>query len=221
MSAAEARIADAVSAAVVWESRSRNKADRWSSNQARGDRWDGSRSARNERAGTSQRRSDVRVLSPVLVALAIALTGCTSGGHKSAGGTVGGPAVPSVAAPSASTKSPLAIVTPTDAASSQSAAAAICQAGAPGGTIVVESFPVPIETLTSMHGGPPPGIYPYASLLAAVSPFTVAGWCEFRGTSGYFASVVSPSGVMLNQILGYGPSPTRLDIPSTGPYALP
>jgi hypothetical protein len=174
-----------------------------------------------QRAGTSQRRSNVRGLTPVLVALALALTGCTSGERKSAGGTIGSPAAPSAAAPLASTKSPLAIVTPTDAASSQSAAAAICQTGAPGGTTVVESFPVPIETLTSMHGGPPPGIYPYASLLAAVSPFTVAGWCEFRGTSGYFASVVSPTGVMLNQILGYGPSPTRLAIPSTGPYALP
>jgi hypothetical protein len=72
-----------------------------------------------------------------------------------------------------------------------------------------------------MHGGPPPGIYPYASVLSDFSPFAVAGWCEFKGQAGYFASVVSPSGLMLNQIIGYGPSPTFLAISSTGPDALP
>jgi hypothetical protein len=72
-----------------------------------------------------------------------------------------------------------------------------------------------------MHGGPPPGIYPYASLLSDFSPFAVAGWCEFRGQAGYFASVVSPAGLLLNQIIGYGPSPTFFGIPSSGPYAQP
>jgi hypothetical protein len=112
-------------------------------------------------------------------------------------------------------------VTPSDAAASQSAAATICERGAPSGDTVAVSYAVPVSQLTAIHGGPPPGIYPYASLLTDFSPFAVAGWCEFKGQSGYFASVVSPAGVLLNQIIGYGPGPTFLPIPSTGPYALP
>jgi hypothetical protein len=114
---------------------------------------------------------------------------------------------------------PLAAVVPTDAAASQSAAVAICATGAPDGYTVAVSYPIPVSQLTGMHGGPPPGIYPYASLLSGFNPSAVAGWCEFKGQSGYFASVVSPSGVRLDQVVGY--SPTLIAISSSGPDALP
>ena len=148
----------------------------------------------------------------VVVACA-SLVGCT----KSRGNPINtGPTSPLSPATSVV---PLAAKFPTDAAASQSAAVAICATGAPDGYTVAASHPVPVSQLTGMHGGPPPGIYPYASSLSGFNPSAVAGWCEFKGQSGYFASVVSPSGERLDQVVGY--SATLIAISSSGPDAIP
>jgi hypothetical protein len=153
----------------------------------------------------------------LLVATCALLGGCTNARARSAPRPPTAPAPPSAPVSSAT----LAAVTPTDAAASQAASAAICRAGAPPGNTVVASYAVPVSQLTAMHGGLPPGIYPYASGLSEVSPFAVTGWCEFKGNGVYFASIVDPSGRLLNQIIGYGPSPTFFPLPPTGPYPQP
>jgi hypothetical protein len=84
--------------------------------------------------------------------------------------------------------------------------------------IVAAAFATTVGDLLSWQmGGPPPGGYPFAKVLASVDASAFAAWCETKTASGYAITAVGPDGEALGTVMT---SPTFEDL-SHGPPAIP
>jgi hypothetical protein len=67
----------------------------------------------------------------------------------------------------------------------------------PDAAAVAASYPVSVDDLLRVSGGPPPGIHPFAVPLAAFPANDEAAWCEVKTSNGYLISAVTPDGAPL------------------------
>jgi len=87
--------------------------------------------------------------------------------------------------------------------SSVSADGALCAeafAEGPNAAPVAASYPVTVNDLRRLSGGPPPGIHPFAVQLATFPGNDQAAWCEVKTSNGYLISAVTPDGVPLDGV---------------------
>jgi hypothetical protein len=110
-------------------------------------------------------------------------------------------------------------VTPEAGPSREVAASSLlCEQAAQPAEPLAATYPTTVAQLRQLHGGPAPGIYPFAKSLSSFAADAPAAWCEFKTAAGYTITAVSPNGSPLDG--DTMTTPTFVDL-QNGPPALP